>query len=71
MRNAGAERDRSDVHVAVVDVPAFFAGIGRTAADEGGHGTHQKQPKSVPIAAFGQPKYLFAGAGNDFARHHR
>jgi hypothetical protein len=36
-RNAGAERDRSDVDVAVVDVPAFFAGIRGSAAGEGGH----------------------------------
>jgi hypothetical protein len=39
MRDAGADRDRGDVHVAIVDVPALLAGMGRSAAGEGGHGT--------------------------------
>src|SRR5713226_6892841 len=34
---AGADRDRAGVDIAVVDVPAFLAGFGRSAAGEGGH----------------------------------
>src|SRR3981081_415160 len=37
MRNAGSERDRADVHVAIVDVPAFFAGVSQSAAGAGAH----------------------------------
>jgi hypothetical protein len=37
MRNAGSDRDRADLLVAVIDVPAFLAGVGRSAAGEGGH----------------------------------
>jgi hypothetical protein len=37
MRNADADRDRADLNVAIVDVPAFLAGMGRSAAGEGGH----------------------------------
>jgi hypothetical protein len=33
---AGADRDRAGVDVAVVDVPAFLAGISRSAAGEFG-----------------------------------
>jgi hypothetical protein len=36
MRNAGADRDRADVHVIVKDVPAIGP-IGVAAAGEGGH----------------------------------
>jgi hypothetical protein len=37
MRNAAAERDRADMDVAIVDVPAVVAGIGGAAAAECGH----------------------------------
>src|ERR1700736_6068246 len=37
MRNAGADRDRADVDIAIVDMPAFLAGIRRSAAGERGH----------------------------------
>src|SRR5712664_907758 len=37
VRIADAPRDRPDADIAVVDVPAFLAGIGRPAAGEGGH----------------------------------
>jgi len=37
-RDASADRDRTDTNVTVIDVPAFVAGFGRTAAGEGGHG---------------------------------
>jgi hypothetical protein len=36
-RAAGAARNRSDMHIAVIDVPAILA-FGITAAGEGGHG---------------------------------
>ena len=36
-RNAGADRDRADAHVTIVDVPAFVGSIERAAAGEGGH----------------------------------
>ena len=36
-RVADASCDRADAHVTVIDVPAFFAGIGRSAAGESGH----------------------------------
>jgi len=35
--HAGAERDRADAHVIVIDVPAFIRGIERAAAGESGH----------------------------------
>jgi hypothetical protein len=34
---ASADRDRAGVHIPVVDVPAFLAGISRSAAGEFGH----------------------------------
>jgi hypothetical protein len=34
MRVASSDRDRAGVHIAVVDVPAFLAGFGRSAAGE-------------------------------------
>jgi hypothetical protein len=38
MWNAGADRDRADVDVSVIDVPAVLA-FGIAAAGELGHGT--------------------------------
>jgi len=35
VRIAAADRDRADANIAVKDVPAFLAGIGRSAAGEG------------------------------------
>ncbi len=43
-RHAGAERDRADAHVTVIDVPAFIRGIERAAAGEGGHVGIKAQP---------------------------
>jgi hypothetical protein len=40
-RHAGADRDRADAHVTVIDVPAFFEGIERAAAAELRHGRYQ------------------------------
>jgi hypothetical protein len=37
IRIAAADRDRADAHVTIVDVPAFLAGISRSAAGEFGH----------------------------------
>jgi hypothetical protein len=37
MRDAGSDRDGADLHVSVIDVPAFLAGISGAAAGEGGH----------------------------------
>jgi hypothetical protein len=37
VRDAGANRYRSDVQVTVIDVPAFVAGVGGTAAGELAH----------------------------------
>src|SRR6266436_3590837 len=37
MRDAAADRDRSGVHIPVVDVAAFLAGVSRSAAGELGH----------------------------------
>jgi hypothetical protein len=31
---AGADRDRAGLHIAVVDVPAFLAGVSRSATGE-------------------------------------
>ena len=42
MRDAGSDRDRPDVHVTIVDVPAFLAGIGRSAAGEFGHASRMR-----------------------------
>jgi hypothetical protein len=35
--HAGSDTDRADLHVAEIDVPAFFAGFRTAAAGEGGH----------------------------------
>ena len=45
MRNASADRNRADVHVAIVDVPAFLAGIGRSAAGQDGHAPLKRCPE--------------------------
>ena len=37
MRDAGADRNRAGLYVAIVDVPAFLAGIRGSAAGESGH----------------------------------
>jgi hypothetical protein len=37
IRIAAADRDRADAHVTIVDVPAFLAGVSRSAAGEFGH----------------------------------
>jgi hypothetical protein len=37
MRDAGADRDRAGLHVAVIDVPALLAGVSRSAAGKSGH----------------------------------
>jgi hypothetical protein len=37
MWDTRADRDRAGVHVTIVDAPAFFGGIGRSAAGKGGH----------------------------------
>jgi hypothetical protein len=47
-RHAGANRDRADAHVTVIDVPAFVGGF-RIAAAEGGHGAIK-----APRAAVGK-----------------
>jgi hypothetical protein len=41
MWNARVDGDRPRVHVTtIIDVPAFLAGIGRSAAGQGGHVPH-------------------------------
>jgi hypothetical protein len=37
VRDAAAERDGADVHIAVIDVPAFLSGFVVAAAGESGH----------------------------------
>jgi hypothetical protein len=37
VRNAHADRDRADLHIAVKNMPAFLGGIRRSAAGELGH----------------------------------
>jgi hypothetical protein len=49
MRNAGAHRDRAGLHVPVIDVPAFLAGMGRSAAGEGGHALLKRGPETRTI----------------------
>src|SRR5882757_8947571 len=41
--NSVAHCDRAGVHVPVIDVPAFLAGIGRSAAGESGHAASYEQ----------------------------
>jgi hypothetical protein len=43
--NAGAKRDRAGVDIAPIDVPAFLAGFGRSAAGELGHGAIEARPE--------------------------
>ena len=49
-RVADASCDRADAHVPVIDVPAFFAGIGRSAAGESGHAPLKRRQadKQIP-----------------------
>jgi hypothetical protein len=35
--NASANLDRADMHITEIDVPAFLAGVSRSAAGEFGH----------------------------------
>jgi hypothetical protein len=42
-RHAGAERDRTDLHIAIVDVPAIRT-FGGAAAGEGGHSLLKRGP---------------------------
>lgn len=42
VRVADALNDRADVDIAIVDVPAFLAGIGRSAAGEFGHASRMR-----------------------------
>ena len=39
---ASADRDRAGVNIAVVDVPAFLAGISRSTAGELGHAASKR-----------------------------
>jgi hypothetical protein len=50
VRNADADRYRADVHVSVIDVPAFLSVIFRSAAGEGVHA-----PMIPPIWPDGKP----------------
>ena len=53
--DTGSNCDRADVHVAVVDVPAFIAGVVRSAAGKGGHA-----PMIPPIEPRGKPLQIAA-----------
>jgi hypothetical protein len=50
VRIIGADRDRADEHVIIVDVPAFLAGVFREAAGESRHAD-----MIPPIGAAGKP----------------
>jgi hypothetical protein len=52
VRVAAADRDRPNAHIPVIDVPAFLAGIGRSAAGEFGH-----PPSNCGIERVGKPSY--------------
>jgi hypothetical protein len=59
-RSAGAERDRADMDIAVVDVPAFLAGVSRSATGELGHaalkrGLSGRALISGPVVSRGTP----------------
>jgi len=54
-RIAPANRDRADAHVTVEDVPAFIAGVVRSAAGKGGHA-----PMIPPIEPRGKPLQIAA-----------
>jgi hypothetical protein len=48
-RHAGADRDRADVHAAIVDVPAVRV-FGISAASESGHAPLRRSPGRSAIA---------------------
>jgi hypothetical protein len=50
MRVAGADCDRADVHVTVVDVPAFLEDFRIAAAGERGHAPLKRGPNAPAIA---------------------
>ena len=53
--DTGSNRDRADAHVAVEDVPAFIAGVVRSAAGKSGHA-----PMIPPIEPRGKPLQIAA-----------
>jgi len=44
--DAAADRDRAGVDIAVVNVPAFLAGVSRSAAGELGHAPLKRGPNA-------------------------
>jgi hypothetical protein len=63
MRVAAADRDGARVHVTVVDVPAFLAGVSRSTAGELGHaalkrGLGRRAPISGPVVFRGRVPLL-------------
>jgi hypothetical protein len=52
IRTAAADRDRAGVDIAVVDVPAFLAGISRSAAGQCGHGPIEAHPIAVGKSSY-------------------
>src|SRR6266446_7117355 len=53
VRLAGAVRNRADPHVSVVDVPAFLAGVSRSAAGERGHAPWCRHPEALHLGCCG------------------
>jgi hypothetical protein len=68
--NANALRDRPRVHVTIIDVPAFFAGIGRAAAREFGHTPSKRDPGAVsnPAARVHHRLFSFSAAASSLSR---
>lgn len=48
--DAGADRDRADTHIAVIDVPAFLAGFRIAPAGEFGHPLYKRALSELAIA---------------------
>ena len=59
--NAGADRDRADVNVTVIDVPAFVGGFQIAAAGKLGHDVNQSATRCRK--ATGPPKEMAPAQG--------
>jgi hypothetical protein len=61
MRNSAADRDRADMDIAKIDVPAFVRGFQIAAGAEGGHALLKRRP-ATPRMGSGEPH---SGAGDE------
>jgi hypothetical protein len=62
MWDSGSNRDRADVHITVVDPPAFLVGVGVAAAGKSGHAPLKRE--SLPADSSQDSFSAVAGVGS-------